>query len=310
MSTTLPGQSTTPAVSRPVPADRAASADRPVPTDRPVPANRPMPADRAMPPKMMQGDIEATSSWPTPSPATPTSNVVTPTPEFLAELKAHSDRLETATPQEIIAWAVKTYHPKLTMATAFGPEGCVIMHMLAQIEPSTHVFNLNTGYQFKETLELRDRIEKRYGIAVEMKEHMPVEQYEALHGGPVYKTDTDKCCFDRKVSVLRQAAVGWSAWMTAIRRDQSADRANAAIVGWDKKFNLIKINPLANWTKSQVWQFITDHDVPYNPLHDQGYPSIGCWPCTRSVMFGEDERAGRWSGTAKTECGLHTLDKD
>ena len=95
--------------------------------------------------------------------------------------------------------------------------------------------------------------------------------------------------------------------MTGIRRDQSPDRANAPIVGWDKKFGLVKISPLANWTKQDVWKFITDHDVPYNPLHDQGYTSIGCWPCTRSIMFGEDERAGRWSGFAKTECGLHTL---
>jgi phosphoadenosine phosphosulfate reductase len=96
------------------------------------------------------------------------------------------------------------------------------------------------------------------------------------------------------------------AWMSGIRRDQSDDRAAAPIVGWDKKFNLVKISPLANWTKQDVWKLITSDDIPYNPLHDRGYPSIGCWPCTRSVMFGEDERAGRWSGTAKTECGLHT----
>jgi phosphoadenosine phosphosulfate reductase len=236
--------------------------------------------------------------------------VKTASPEVLDELRRHSERLETATPQEIIAWAVETYHPKLTMATAFGPEGCVIIHMLAEIQPAAHVFNLDTGYQFKETLELRDKIAQRYGIEVEMKQDMSVEAYEAANGGPVYKVDPDRCCFDRKISVLKKASIGWDAWMSAIRRDQSPDRANAAIVGWDKKFGLVKVNPLANWTKSHVWKFITDHDVPYNPLHDQGYPSIGCWPCTRAVMFGEDERAGRWSGTAKTECGLHTLDKD
>jgi len=230
-------------------------------------------------------------------------------PIDLEELAEHSCRLETATPREIVAWAVERYFPKLTMATAFGPEGCVIIHWLAEIEPRTHVFNLESGYQFKETLELRDRIAERYGIEVELKRpEQSVEVYEALHGGPLYKTNPDQCCNDRKIKVLKQAAVGWDAWMSGIRRDQSPDRAKAPIVAWDKKFGLVKISPLANWTKQQIWKLIVDENVPYNPLHDQGYTSIGCWPCTRAVMFGEDERAGRWSGSAKTECGLHTLD--
>jgi phosphoadenosine phosphosulfate reductase len=227
-------------------------------------------------------------------------------PEALAE---HSRRLETASPQQIIAWAVEQYFPKLTMATAFGPEGCVILYMLSQIERRVAVFNLETGYQFKETLDLRDRIAQRCGIEVEWKRpELSVEQYEALHGGPLYRTNSNQCCFDRKIKVLRQAAVGMSAWMSGIRRDQSPDRAKAPIVGWDKKFSLVKISPLANWTRQQVWKLITDENIPYNPLHDQGYTSVGCWPCTRAVVFGEDERAGRWSGTAKTECGLHSLD--
>ncbi len=232
-----------------------------------------------------------------------------PTPEQLQLLDEHSQRLESATPQEIIAWAVEHYFPKLTMATAFGPEGCVILHMLAEIEPRVYVFNLDTGYQFRETLQLRDRIAQRYGIHVELKQpELTVQQYEAQHGGPLYQTNPDQCCFDRKVRVLREAVVGFHAWMSGIRRDQTPDRARAPILGWDKKFQLVKISPLANWTKSQVWKFILEHDVPYNPLHDQGYPSIGCWPCTRPVLFGEDDRAGRWSGTAKTECGLHKTD--
>jgi phosphoadenosine phosphosulfate reductase len=234
---------------------------------------------------------------------------VVASPALLEELAEHSRRLDGASPQEIIAWAVKQYFPKLTMATAFGPEGCVIIHMLAGIERRTHVFNLDTGYQFKETLELRDRIAQRYGIEVEMRSAATtVEQYEAQYGGPLYQSNPDQCCFDRKVKVLRESVVGWNAWMSGIRRDQSSDRAGAPIVGWDKKFGLVKISPLANWTKKDVWKIITDENIPYNPLHDQGYTSIGCWPCTRAVMFGEDERAGRWSGTAKKECGLHTSD--
>ena len=232
-----------------------------------------------------------------------------PSPEFLAELRAASDLLDAASPVEIIAWAAEKYFPKLTMATAFGPEGCVIIHMLAEVNPRVHVFNLDTGYQFQETLELRERIRRRYGIEVELKRpDLSVEQYEAQNGGPLYKTNPDQCCHDRKIKVLQKAAVGMSAWMSGIRRDQSPDRAKAPIVGWDKKFGLVKVSPLANWTKSQVWKLIVDENIPYNPLHDQGYTSIGCWPCTRSVMFGEDERAGRWSGFAKTECGLHTVE--
>ena len=234
----------------------------------------------------------------------------TASPELLDELREQSDRLETATPGEIIRFAVERYFPKLTMATAFGPEGCAILHLLAEIEPRTHVFNLDTGYQFEQTLRLRDRIAERYGIEVELRRAATtVEQYEAQNGGPVYKTNPNQCCFDRKVKVLQEAVVGMQAWMSGIRRDQSTpDRARAAIVGWDKKFGLVKVSPLANWTKKDVWNLIVKHDIPYNPLHDQGYTSIGCWPCTRAVMFGEDERAGRWSGQAKTECGLHTAD--
>jgi phosphoadenosine phosphosulfate reductase len=232
-----------------------------------------------------------------------------PTPELFEELAARSQELENSTPQDILRWAVRRFAPHFTMATAFGAEGMTIIHMLAEIAPETPIFNLETGYQFAETLELRERVKQRYGIEVEYKRpDLPVEQYEELHGGPLYRKQPDQCCRDRKLSVLVKAVQGKHAWASAIRRDQSPDRAKAPIVGWDRKFGLVKVSPLANWTKQDVWKMITDHDIPYNPLHDQGYLSIGCWPCTRAVMFGEDERAGRWSGSAKTECGLHSLD--
>lgn len=230
-----------------------------------------------------------------------------PTSELLDELRRASQDLESASPQEILRWASERFAPRFTMATAFGPEGMVIMHMLSEVAPQTPVFNLETGYQFKETLELREKVAERYGIVVEFKRpDTTVEEFERQNGGPLYKTNPDRCCFVRKVQVLEKAVLGKHAWASAIRRDQSPDRATAPIVGWDKKFGLVKVSPLANWTKKQVWSFITDHDVPYNPLHDEGYTSIGCWPCTRPVMIGEDERAGRWSGFAKTECGLHS----
>lgn len=230
-----------------------------------------------------------------------------PTEELLADLARAGERLESATPQQILRWAVDRFAPHFTMATAFGPEGMCIIHMLADIAPDTPIFNLDTGYQFQETLELRERVKERYGISVEFKRAgQSVEEYEAANGGPVYTHDPNRCCLERKVKVLEEAARGYHAWASAIRRDQSSDRAKAPIVGWDKKFGLVKVSPLANWTKKEVWALITSEHIPYNPLHDQGFTSIGCRPCTRSVLPGEDERAGRWSGFAKTECGLHT----
>lgn len=230
-----------------------------------------------------------------------------PTAEFLAELARDSQSLESESPQQILRYAVDRFAPRFTMATAFGPEGMTLIHLLAEIAPETPIFNLDTGYQFDETLELRERVKQRYGIEVELKRpDTTVEQYEAINGGPVYKSDPNRCCFDRKLRVLQDAAKGMYAWASAIRRDQSEDRKRAAIVGWDQKFQLVKISPLANWTKNDVWKLITTHKIPYNPLHDKGFPSVGCWPCTRAIGLGEDERAGRWSGFEKKECGLHT----
>jgi phosphoadenosine phosphosulfate reductase len=230
----------------------------------------------------------------------------THTPEQIA---AWSQALEGQAPQAVLRWAVEQFGRKLTMATAFGAEGCCLLHMLAEIDPDVRVFNLDTGYQFPETLALRERIRERYGIAVEMvRPEMTVEEYEAEHGGPLYRHRPDQCCHDRKMQPLRQAVVGYEAWISAIRRDQTLDRAAAGVVQWDKKFGLVKVNPLLSWTRKDVWGFIVANAVPYNPLHDHGYPSIGCWPCTQAVANGADERAGRWAGRAKKECGLHVVE--
>ncbi len=224
-------------------------------------------------------------------------------------LAAANRELADASPQDVLRWAVAHYHPRLLMATAFGAEGCAIMHMLAEIEPGVTLINLDTGYQFAETLELKDRIHRRYGLdVIAILPEVGVPEYEAAHGGPVYSHRPDQCCHDRKVLPLQKAMAKYDplAWISAIRRDQTANRATTAeVVQWDAKFNVVKVNPLLNWTKANVWKFMTDNDVPYNPLHDQGFPSIGCRPCTRAVAEGEDDRAGRWAGQAKKECGLH-----
>jgi phosphoadenosine phosphosulfate reductase len=225
------------------------------------------------------------------------------------EIASANRELDGQPAEVVLRWAVKRFHPKLMMATAFGAEGCCIIHMLADIEPTVRVINLETGYQFKETLELRERIKDRYGIEVEyVRPELSVAEYESQHGGPLYNLYSDQCCYDRKIVPLRKAVVGYDAWISAIRRDQTRDRAVAAPVQWDAKFNLVKVNPLLTWTQKDVWRFITKHSVPYNPLHDEGYPSIGCWPCTAPVEPGSDERAGRWAGTKKKECGLHVIE--
>ena len=228
-------------------------------------------------------------------------------PEELEWIRQQSQLLEGASPEDILAWAVDRYFPRFMMATGLGAEGCLIISMLAKIEPRVYVFNLDTGYQFPETLEVRDRIAEKYGIVVDLqRSQLSVKEYEAIHGGPLHQTNPDQCCHDRKVTVLHRVAKGFDAWASGVRRDQSECRANTPIVRWDAKFGLIKISPLATWTKKDVWKRIVEEQIPYNPLHDRGYPSIGCQPCTRAAIHGANERAGRWSGTPKTECGLHT----
>jgi phosphoadenosine phosphosulfate reductase len=225
------------------------------------------------------------------------------------EVAAACSRLDRRSPEDILCWAVDNFFPRLTMATAFGPEGNCIIHMLAQIEPRVRIFNVDTGYQFPETLQLRDRLRERYGIEVELiRPELTVAEYEAEHGGPLYVHRPDQCCFDRKIQPLPGAVAGFDAWVTAIRKDQTKDRGMATVVQWDAKFQLVKINPLLHWTKKDVWSFVVKNDVPYNPLHDRGYPSIGCWPCTRAVANGDDDRSGRWAGKIKKECGLHVIE--
>jgi phosphoadenosine phosphosulfate reductase len=239
----------------------------------------------------------------------PTPTVSGPSSDFLAELQRVSESLESAAPWEILDWTVGRFGDGFSVATAFGAEGMLIIHWLAEIAPRTRIFNLETGYQFPETLAMVDRVRARYGIEIELvRPETTVTEYEQLHGGPVYSHTPDQCCKDRKIGPLRKRLQGVTAWASAIRRDQTADRAVVPIVGWDRKFGLVKVSPLANWSKQQVWQTIMRENVPYNPLHDQGYPSVGCRPCTRCVLAGDDERSGRWAGSKKTECGLHSSD--
>ena len=222
------------------------------------------------------------------------------------ELLALAEEFETATPQTVLRWAIEEFGNKAALATGFGAEGCVLVDMVAKIDATARIFYLDTDLLFPQTYELCHQLASRYGVAFERRgSHRSLEQQALRHGDKLWERDPDLCCRLRKVEPLKEMLSGLTAWITAIRRDQSPMRANAKIVERDAKFGLIKVNPLAAWTKRDVWRYVLEHNVPYNPLYDQGYSSIGCQPCTTPVQLNEDQRAGRWRGFQKTECGLH-----
>ncbi|HXH28174.1 MAG TPA: phosphoadenylyl-sulfate reductase [Candidatus Polarisedimenticolia bacterium] len=222
------------------------------------------------------------------------------------ELERLAKLYESESPQDVLRWGIETFPGGITLACSFGAEDVALVDMLARIDPSVPIFYLDTDYLFPETLEVRDRIEARYGVrTVAVKPALTVDEQAARHGADLFSTRPDLCCAIRKVEPLRGHLSGFSAWITGIRRDQSPARARAGRIEWDRAFSLVKLNPLAPWSSRDVWAYIRAHDVPYNTLHDRNYPSIGCHPCTRPVQPGEDPRAGRWANFAKTECGLH-----
>ena len=215
------------------------------------------------------------------------------------ELRRWGDALEGAPAERILAEAAARFSGRFGFATGFGAEGCVLVDLAARARLAIDVFTLDTGALFPETYDLWRRLEARYGITIRGVR-------AADPGAPdLWKSDPDRCCELRKVLPLRAELARLDAWVTAIRRDQTPDRANARVVEWDAKFGLVKVNPLAAWTSRDVWDHARALGVPTNPLHEQGYTSIGCAPCTTPVLAGEDPRAGRWRGRAKTECGLH-----
>jgi phosphoadenosine phosphosulfate reductase len=229
-------------------------------------------------------------------------------------MKENVDRIhqlvEQWNPEDLLRWAFVIFGGYVEIASGFGPEGVVLIDIAAKVQPQFCIFTLDTDFLFPETYALMEQIERRYGIRVErIKSNLTPLEQEYAHGASLWGRDPDSCCNLRKVEPLRSKLSQLRAWVTSIRREQTPTRATARKVEWDGKFHLVKINPLADWTNKQVWRYIHEHNLAYNPLHDQGYPSIGCTHCTRSVQAGEDERAGRWSGFNKTECGLHTPDQ-
>lgn len=224
-------------------------------------------------------------------------------PEALARLSA---AFEACTPQEVLRWALSEFAPDIALACSFGAEDVALVDMVWRIRPETSIFYLDTEVLFPETYATRDRLAERYGIRfLQIRPAVTLEGQELRFGPDLWARDPDRCCHIRKVQPLRSALAGLRAWITGIRREQSPTRKTAPIVEADRRFGLVKVNPLARWTWADVWAYILAHDVPSNPLHGQGYPSIGCIHCTAPVAPGEDPRAGRWKGKGKLECGLH-----
>jgi phosphoadenosine phosphosulfate reductase len=232
----------------------------------------------------------------------------------MAEIKAYTEEelarlsaeLEEKTPQEILRWAVQEFQPGLTLACSFGgPSGMVLLDMLIPIDNTVEVFYLDTDFLFPETYHLRDVCAQKYGISpVGYKSLLTPPQQAEQYGEALWSRDPDQCCEIRKVEPNYRALAGKRAWIAGMRRDQGKTRANIGIVEWDSKFDLVKINPLANWDEKKIWAYIIASGVPYNELHDKNYPSIGCTYCTKPVAKGQDPRSGRWQGFDKEECGI------
>ena len=228
------------------------------------------------------------------------------TKEDLAGLRIAA---EAWSPAQILRWSFQTFGDSVAISSAFGAEGMVLIDIASRVRENFRIFTLDTEFLFPETYNLMDRVEQKYGFTIERVFPLlsPEEQEHALGAG-LWQRDPDHCCNIRKVEPLRRKLGELQAWITSIRRDQTVARSNAGKIEWDEKFGLVKINPIADWSSKQVWQYIRDHDIPYNALHDRGYTSIGCTHCTRAVRPGESPRAGRWSGSSKTECGLHVIE--
>lgn len=222
------------------------------------------------------------------------------------QIRSMSREFEGAYPEDLLRWTFNYYGESAAMATGFGPSGIVLMHMVARVAPEAEIFYLDTDLLFPETHELKRRLGDRFGLRfTRVHSGLSLQEQASREGENLWRTNPDRCCFLRKVSPLREFLQTRSAWITGIRRDQSPTRAETGVFEWDGQNDLVKINPLAAWTTDDVRRYIEMYDLPYNSLHDRGYPSVGCIPCTKPVSEGEDPRAGRWRGHLKLECGIH-----
>lgn len=223
------------------------------------------------------------------------------------DIDARQAELESLSPEALLSWGAERFGAGLVCLSALGAEDVVLVDMIARQSLPIEILSIDTAVLFRETYTLWSQLEKRYGISIGgVRSHLiPDSGPTAPEIDRLWERDPDACCAARKVAPLRATLSTRQAWITGIRREQSETRRHARQVEWDKAFGLVKLNPLASWTSEQMWAYIRANDVPYNALHDQGYPSIGCEPCTSPAVEGETFRSGRWRGRDKTECGLH-----
>jgi phosphoadenosine phosphosulfate reductase len=221
------------------------------------------------------------------------------------ELAEAADRaFADASPLEVLGWATRTFGSRIAVASSMADE--VVAHLASTAAPGIDVLFLDTGYHFPQTLQFRREVEARLTLTViDIHPEQTVAEQDLAYGKDLFARDPDTCCLVRKVFPLNQALEPYDAWISGVRRDESTARATTPVVGWDAARNMIKVNPIATWSQEQVDRYATVHGLRVNPLQQLGYASIGCAPCTRPVAEGEDPRAGRWAGFAKTECGLH-----
>jgi len=220
-------------------------------------------------------------------------------------LQSLNERFAGGSPQQLIAWAAETYGGRLALSCSFGgASGMVLLDLALQIDRSVAVVYVDTDYLFPETYETVRAVEGRYGINVlGFRSSLSPKTQELLCGPALWLRDPDRCCELRKVEPMRAALANYDAYLTGLRRDQAGTRSETPLVQWDAKFGLYKLNPLADWTEKDLWARIAERDLPYHPLHDRGYSSIGCAPCTQPGSG----REGRWAGTDKVECGIHVV---
>ncbi|MGA8210991.1 MAG: phosphoadenylyl-sulfate reductase [Nocardioidaceae bacterium] len=223
----------------------------------------------------------------------------------LRELVRHAGaELELAPAEVIIEWAVATFGPRFAITSSMG-DG-VLSHVASRVAPGVDVVFLDTGYHFAETVGTRDAVAATLPVnLVNVTPDLSVAEQDAAYGKDLFARDPDLCCALRKVRPLEQALSGYDAWATGLRRDETHNRVIAPVIGWDEKRGKVRVSPLARWSADDVDRYIAEHGVLVNPLQYDGYPSIGCWPCTRRVAPGDDPRSGRWAGTGKTECGIN-----
>ncbi|MEW6156021.1 MAG: phosphoadenylyl-sulfate reductase [Verrucomicrobiota bacterium] len=230
-----------------------------------------------------------------------------------AEVQSLNGRFQERPTEEILGWAWERFGQRAAIGTSFQGAGLVMIHLARRHGLHFPVFTLDTGLLFPETIALKVRLEEFFGVAIEpLVPDLTVAQQDAAHGPELWARDPDLCCTIRKVLPLQSKLSDLDCWITGLRRQQSETRAYIGIVEvyvFDETTGreIVKLNPMANWSREAVWKYIHDHQIPYNPLHDQGYRSIGCRPCTSKNAHGENERAGRWIGFNKVECGIHTF---